>query len=941
MKNLGFLSFIILQLSIFNINSDVWNNSKIYYDSSSENYLFKESFKNSFIYGDINSLFNSFQNKEGDDKKNETKYAFYRIFKNELEYIFEKNEMKNISFNCKKILEENLLGKINETHYNEEIYFYNIKKLLDDSSKHKNDLGTFEQCINRKYYVDADILKNYKSIYVIFILDESGTINTTTQELLHCKNTTDIEDIFYVRAFCLPQEKQNDTCSDKEYLELMLIINKELSNMLGIKNDTKVFSLKKYENDKMATFISSIPFILGFIQCILIAFREVIMKCFKQYYKSKNKGNIKGQQLVDELPPNSSINKHENDEREDNEDKDEDNYKEIKKNEITNLPNWLKIYNNCFNFTENFRELFNFSLNSTSINNDSGLFYIRGLKSSCLFLLILGLTYLTLMNSLSKILSKTLFLSFLKDYKFYGFFLIGLRYAPRVIFSCSGYTLAYKYLCYINKDFTFLSVFKFIFYQIHKYFFLIIFFTIQRYSLYHFYNYMTSSDSPMWKYLYKNILSRPEGARFVFSFLSLSSLFAVDKGSRYDQTLIDYFWLPYNEVFFFMVGLIIITIGYKCKLRIDIFILILIVLLFATKITYSYLQRSTGNEMYYATLYYYLFDYGKFMINPLFNLPSYLIGMYFGLINYTVQKGIITLGIPELNKDNSLNEVLKNEELDLKKFVSDDKKNEDEEDEDECDISLKDSLINNNQIYNENNKNNYRLEIKQIPFLTSGVKISNWLRNSKARIIRVLMFICMIFFVAIHFIVLQITIGSDYDDIIKKYYSEIGNDTIVDNEEIKERILKMQNILSLEDYISNTFINVMFRIDIEIFVFFTQSLLFIFYFKGQNFINDFYCHVFWAMLNKSYFSYILIANPLLLFVFYQSETKIIVNLFNLVLYSLISGCFIFIIASFTYIFFELPYKRLIHYICSGENIEDYKKKDDDEEEEKEDSDEEE
>ena len=38
------------------------------------------------------------------------------------------------------------------------------------------------------------------------------------------------------------------------------------------------------------------------------------------------------------------------------------------------------------------------------------------------------------------------------------------------------------------------------------------------------------------------------------------------------------------------------------------------------------------------------------------------------------------------------------------------------------------------------------------------------------------------------------------------------------------------NILSLEDYISNTFINVMFRIDIEIFVFFTQSLLFIFYF---------------------------------------------------------------------------------------------------------------
>ena len=29
------------------------------------------------------------------------------------------------------------------------------------------------------------------------------------------------------------------------------------------------------------------------------------------------------------------------------------------------------------------------------------------------------------------------------------------------------------------------------------------------------------------------------------------------------------------------------------------------------------------------------------MLNPCFNLPSYLIGMYFGLINYSIQKGIM------------------------------------------------------------------------------------------------------------------------------------------------------------------------------------------------------------------------------------------------------------------------------------------------------------
>ena len=61
------------------------------------------------------------------------------------------------------------------------------------------------------------------------------------------------------------------------------------------------------------------------------------------------------------------------------------------------------------------------------------------------------------------------------------------------------------------------------------------------------------------------------------------------------------------------------------------------------------------------------------------------------------------------------------------------------------------------------------------------------------------------------------------------------------------------------------------------------------------------------------------ANPIILFIFYQSETKILLNLFNLLLYSLISGSLIFLTATFAYLFFELPYKRLIHYICSDDN----------------------
>ena len=114
----------------------------------------------------------------------------------------------------------------------------------------------------------------------------------------------------------------------------------------------------------------------------------------------------------------------------------------------------------------------------------------------------------------------------------------------------------------------------------------------------------------------------------------------------------------------------------------------------------------------------------------------------------------------------------------------------------------------------------------------------------------------------------------------------------------------------------------MYRIDIEIVVILVQAILFILYFKGQNFVNDFFCHIFWGVLNKPYFSLILVANPLILYIFYQSETRIILNFFNILLYSIIGGCIVFLFGTFVYLFFELPFKRLIHNIFSLEDQED-------------------
>ena len=535
------------------------------------------------------------------------------------------------------------------------------------------------------------------------------------------------------------------------------------------------------------------------------------------------------------------------------------------------------------------------------------------------------------MNSLSKLFSNTLFFEFLNDKIFYSLFFIGLKYSPRLIFSCSGYTLAYKYLCYVNKNFSIFYIFKFIFYQIHKYLILIAFFIFERYTLHQVY----IIDTPMWKYLEKEILSKPKGAKFILSFLSLSSYISMDerKTSRYLQTLIDYFWMPYNEISFFIIGVAIISIGYKYKLRIDYFLAVTIVILFIVKLLYGYLIRTKEGEIYYATLYYYLFDYGKFMINPLFNLPCYLIGMYFGIINYSVQKGIISFyNVGLFQKE--LQVIKSEQELD-EKDIKNLKKNE-EEDEDEDDI---DSHGNMNTLQTKgeesNEKKEYRVEIQQMPFLIPGVKFSNWLRELSSRkvpIIYIILILSASLFLIFHFIVLNSSIGNRYEDLKHQFESipeEVEDEEQQDlNEEKRHKISEsILNTLNLTKYITNRFINAIFRIDIEIIVFATQSLLFILYFKGQNFINDFFCHIFWAMLNKSYFSYILVANPMILFIFYQSETKILLNLYNLLLYSLISGSLIFLTATFAYLFFELPYKRLIRHICSTDDKND---KEDDE-----------
>ena len=515
MNRISFFILLFIHQNIIFTSTFSKNSWDIYFGSSSEEnqkILDKELIKALLLYGTNLIDFQNFGNLQykGTDIEDTTE-KFYNILRKELSFII---NVSDITAGCRELLHDYLVGKENEDyHYSSN---YHIKKLLDDSSKHKNDLGSYDQCLYRKYRRNDEKGNFTDSTYFVLILDKSN-IKGYKDKLIYTKDRTDFEDIYYVRAFCLPQATKknykNYNCSNEDYIQLINTTNNDLGDLLGIRNvsDLKYFNLEKIESSKFIVFLKLIPLILCIFHVVITIFRDLIMYFVKGYYINKN--HLKNNEIKEYIKPENK-----NEEDDDDDEEDDDNYKKEKNNKKYKLPKWIKIYNKCFNFGENFKELFNFKLNSTNINNDSGLSYIRGLKGSSLFFLILGLTFLTFMNSLSKIFSKTLFFEFLDNKIFYSLFFIGLRYSPRIIFSCSGYTLTYKYLCYINKSFNRTSIFKFILYQFHKYLMLITVFLYERFSLYEFFN----IDTPIWKYLYLYILTKPEGAKislFIFKFI--------------------------------------------------------------------------------------------------------------------------------------------------------------------------------------------------------------------------------------------------------------------------------------------------------------------------------------------------------------------------------------------------------------------------------------
>ena len=792
-------------------------------------------------------------------------------------------------------------------------YFF-LKKTVIDSTKLKNDFLTYENCLEKPYHQNGmDLLKfNFvpKPMYLMAMFDDS-------ENKTNLSDTIFVEHYNYWLGYCLPYlERPNGSnltgqiCSDRDYNNILRIFMEAPYNMKTAEIQSfRIYELEfKTEDIIYGTLSLLIILIPIFIQIFLLIYYSIA-------YHRQKKSIIINQLMLDEkeqkeIEKKKKLNHHK---------------KERIKKEKINTPKWFKYLNEYFNLVKNGAELFINNSKESNINNINGITYIKGLLGSSMILYIFGHTFLILFNLPFKNFKLTDFNSSMTNF-FIFLLLISLRYCPRVILSCSGYTLIYKYLNFIDLQ-PRLYLLKFIFRQSHKYLLLIIAVLYMRYSIYYLNIILSNAIRPMMKILKYNL--EKNNKEYFLNFFDFLLGYTGDASFKTKQNIIQYFYVPLNEIFLFLFGVILISFGFRYKLRIEIFIIIVILVIFIGKIVFCIINLNRAKM--YPTLYFYLYDYGAIMLNPLFNLPSFLIGMFFGLINYSIQKGIslnsydtykriFSLGNREptlaesetesinLKNYHNVRATMKHENdniiIKLNNFKESEDKNQ------ECIRSYSQMITTDKNPQSNKNiekndsvsfnmsftaKEEYDEKIKEMPFLILPIKFLNFHRQNEGR---------FYFRIIVYFFILLITFFSLSQFIFSFIYARI-------NVEV-DKIEDIKNKLSFSDIIKNPILNFIYAIDIELVVFMINWGFFILYSKGYKTadIYDFFNNNFWAFFLKCYYTFIIFSTPIILSIIYQSETVIKFGFLNVLLFSFINLIMVFFVVILFYSMYEIPLKKI-------------------------------
>ena len=765
-----------------------------------------------------------------------------------------------------------------------------LKKFIFDSPMNKGDFLSFENCLQDVHSNFTDKFDyNITPAFIIGLFDYKNKWDYV--------NTTYFEKYHYISNFCFPygtwKNGSGPVCNETDYEKILKFLKERL--------------LSNSENTSITTIILSkdniklVPkdYVLGIFSLIIVLIPIIIkigLVISKLIIEKKNNKEQKINKLISDKKSSKISMKNEN---------------ELKSTKKSNLSKWHIILNNCFNFYKNGKELFNFNLNHTNFNNINGITYIKGLIGLSIILNVFGLTFTNLMNAHTKDYGIWHFYTTNKNILVL-FLLIGYRYSSRILFSCSGYTLVYKYLCFLeqDKDLYFLIFF---FLQSYKYLFLIIILIMFKFSVVKIIYLFRREHRPSWE-LFQYYLNKEQFLENAFTFLFNFTDYSVEEKK---QNVAYNFYMPINEIFFFIIGMVIISIGYRFKLRIDLFLIIFLIFFFIFKLIISGVY--SGDKRGFLPIDYYTFDIGIVSVSPLYNISYFFIGMYFGLINYSIQKGITNLYKENQYKkyyqlEESNNKTDSNEENSLMSpiNINDEDKIDNQKYDEIEDVNKKkdenlDKYLSTKENNNSINKQEYELidQVKNMPFLKSPIQFYNLNKKYKEHICyNILIFLALIIMIFLCYtrnLIIFIT-------------SQISNfEANIDRDEYRNKI-------SLENVIPNIALNVFNLFDFDIVVFLSHWIIFLLFFKEVTVIREFCNSRYWSFFVKSYYSYLLVSIPVILCIVHDSESSFKLHIYNFLLLSLINFLYIFGFVILFYSVFELPIKKIFKSLLKRNEI---------------------
>lgn len=740
--------------------------------------------------------------------------------------------------------------------------FY-IEKLINDSSYNKNDIGSFLPCMKRKpSNADDKLVWNYL-IATFSHVDDLRDKNTTTsdsknktkmteekhseEEHIHLTiNTSLYETKWKILGLCIAPG-----CTEIEYSTIIYYLDKHLEHFFQLHNILEVSTIVIESNNLGYPFdwmdlLKFLPCLIVLVQLLMSMLGIFPYFLFKSCFKNKN-------------PIQNYLN--------------EDSNQKGRNDSLSSSPYFDKKeffkFTTTFSLARNSEELFGTSDGTSNLHNDSGMTYLKGIIGINIIFLIFGAVFFVLHLSPVAKINEIIFINYMRNF-FFGVYFYGIRYAPRMLLSCSGFSLVYKLMCYFDEcslvvteknagntdhleemreskpiinrqsqadegeddneemeynDIYFSNILNFWKAQVHKYVIMILVTLFFKFSLYKL-TLIFVNKGPLWEYFKRKVLDSPYSFDWllILSFIfGLHSFYIPEDSTEY---FLNYQWMVYNEIIFFMISSFMIYIGYRYKIRVDIFFLSTMCGILIMKLIVVFISSE-----YYSSLYYFFFKYGHIVSIPFFNYFYHIIGIMFGAANYVIQK----------------------------------------------DLSYKTA----------------KKEKKY--FLIPVIKVLNILKKKGLVLIYILGACIAITIIGLS--VLQAIILHCYN------VSELLNN-------------------HLEGFFSSLIKNLFMLFDTYIVVFLFHFSIFCFYLIGNNAIISFFTLKGWGILSKMYFSFILVVYPVILYFVYQSETQITFDIANTLLYSLICSVFSLLISCLFYISFELPYKRIVRLILKRLNEEE-------------------